>query len=108
MMTASIPYFYRVEAKSGDSASKILSRYHLDNYTCNAHQFYKINNLTSSTNIRAGENYFIPIYVYEYNGKSIRSSIGIDDWDKANRIKTYNEVLQKEHLRKRDIVNSRI
>ncbi len=108
MLTASVPYFHRVEAKPGDSVNKLLSRYHLDSYTCNAQQFIKINNLTNTANIRAGQNYFIPVYIYEYNGKSIRSSIGIDDWDKAIRIKTYNEVLKQENLRQKDIVNSKV
>ncbi len=108
VLSASIPYFQRVEAKSGDSTSKLLARYHLSDYSCNTEQFYKINSLPAKASLKAGQHYFIPVYVYEYNGKSIRSSIGVDDWDKAVRIKTYNEVLKSEGLRIHDIVNSKV
>jgi len=105
---ASIPYFHRVQAQNGDSAHRLLQRYHLDGHECNLSQFIRINNLTKKGKISAGENYFIPVYIYTYDSKSIRSSIGVDNWEKANRIKIYNEVLQKEGLRKQDIINSKI
>jgi len=72
ILEASVPYFHRVQAQSGDSASKLLQRYHLNDQACNFSQFLKINN-----------------------------------WDKATRIKTYNEVLLSEGLRTEDIINSK-
>ncbi len=106
--SASVPYFHRVEAKVGDSAIKLLSRYHLIDHTCNVDQFKKINNLDQKATIKAGHNYFIPVYIYTYNGKSIRSSIGVDDWDKAIRIKTYNEVILAEGYRSQTIADSKL
>ena len=107
-LTASVPYFHRVQAQKGDSAERLLKRYHLNDQACNLSQFIKINNLDSRVRIHEGNKYFIPVYIYDYNGKSIRSSIGADDWDKALRIKSYNEILLSEGLRKKDIVASKI
>lgn len=108
ILEASVPYFHRVQAQSGDSASKLLQRYHLNDQACNFSQFLKINNLSEKARIRSGQNYFIPVYIYDYNGKSIRSTIGVDNWDKAIRIKTYNDVLLSEGLRTEDIINSKV
>ena len=108
LVEASIPYFHRVQAQHGDSAERILKRYHLQDQSCNLSQFIKINNLNEKAIIHSGKDYFIPVYIYEYNGKSIRSTIGVDNWDKALRIKSYNEILLSEGLRSKDIVNSKI
>ena len=108
VLEASIPYFHRVQAQNGDSADRILKRYHLNDQTCNLSQFIKINNLNEKATITAGKDYFLPVYIYEYNGKSIRSSIGVDNWDKALRIKSYNEILLSEGLRNSDIINSKL
>lgn len=110
IVEASIPYFHRVQAQNGDSAQRILKRYHLNDQTCNFSQFIKINNLSEKASIVAGKDYLIPVYIYDYNGKSIRSSIGIgeENWDKALRIKSYNEILHSEGLRRLDIINSKL
>ncbi len=108
IMEASIPYFHRVQAQNGDTAGLLLQRYHLHSQPCNLSQFIKINQLGDNAVINAGKDYFLPVYIYEYNGKSIRSTIGVDNWDKAIRIKTYNEILLSEGLRKTDIINSKL
>ncbi len=99
--------YYSTQAKTGDGVYSILRRYQLLN-ECNLGHFYEINNLSSSNPLLKGKDYKLPVYIYRYNGKSIRSTIDIDDMDKALRIKAYNEKLRKEGLRKMSIESSNI
>lgn len=100
--------FYSTEAKAGDGVISLLKRYDLHEYTCNFEEFYTMNNLSKSDALLAGKAYKLPVYIYDYNGKSIRTTIGIKDWDKAVRIKRYNDFLTENGLRKKTYVDSRI
>ena len=99
--------YFTTKAMNGDGVYSILRRYNLLN-ECNLGHFYEINNLSASNALFRGQRYKLPVYIYRYNGKSIRSTIGIDDLDKALRIKTYNEQLRKSGLRKMTIESSKI
>ena len=99
---------HAVEAKNGDGVYSVLRRYSLVNDYCNIQEFYKINNLSKEAQLKTGKKYNIPVYIYKYDGKSIRSSIGIDDWTKAVRIKEYNEDLKNKGLRKTHYADSKI
>jgi len=99
---------HNVKAKSGDGVFSLLRRYDLAAYQCNISEFYKINKLQSSDFLKEGKSYKLPIYLYAYNGVSIRSTIGIQDWDKAIRIKEYNEMLTDNKLRKTHFTDSKI
>ena len=46
--------------------------------------------------------------IYTYNGQSIRSTINIDTWQQAIRIKKYNEKLLRKKLRSATIAASNI
>jgi N-acetylmuramoyl-L-alanine amidase len=48
------------------------------------------------------------VLIYEYDGRSIRSTIGIDNWDLAVRIAKYNRALQARGLRSSSYEDSRI
>ena len=102
------PFFHKVSAKSGDSISSLLARYKLNNYKCNYQQFYKLNDLDHKSFLYEGKEYYLPVMIYEYNGKSIRSTIGIEDWTQAVRIKNYNEYLLNQNLRKQTLLASKI
>ncbi len=102
------PYYHRVPAKTGDSIYSLLKRYYLADYKCNYTQFYVLNDLGEKSELQAGEKYFIPVLIYDYDGKTIRSTIGIDEWKKAIRIKEYNELILAEKLRQQTIIQSRI
>ena len=99
---------YEVKAKSGDGVFSLLRRYKLADYPCNITQFYKVNNLSSASYLKEGVSYKIPVYIYNYNGISIRSTIGIDNWEKAIRIKEYNENLHSEKLRQTNFLDSKL
>lgn len=92
------PYF-EVTAQPGDGIYSILRKFDLDNYSCNFEQFYKLNKLKKNARLLAGKNYQLPIQVYQFNGKTIRSTIGIDDWNLAIAIQTYNEEMLEKAVR---------
>lgn len=85
-------------AQAGDDALDLLDRYGLAEYGCNVSQFLKINN-QESHRLKAGAEYKLPVLVVAYNGKSIRSTLNIDDWKQAKRIDEYNKMAKQEGLR---------
>ena len=102
------PYFHKVTAKSGDSITRLLARYKLNNYKCDYQQFYKLNDLDHKSLLYEGKEYYLPVMIYKYNGKSIRSTIGIKDWAQAVRIKAYNQYLLDNNLRQQTLLASKI
>ncbi|MBK8699436.1 MAG: N-acetylmuramoyl-L-alanine amidase [Saprospiraceae bacterium] len=101
------PYFYKVTAKSGDAISTLLSRYELASQNCNVEKFYELNNMKKGSKLFAAKEYFLPIKIFRYNGKSIRSTLNIDDVNEALDIQAYNEKLLKKGLRKESFKSSR-
>ena len=99
--------YYKTKPKSGDGIYSLLRRYHLLN-ECNLSHFYEINNLQGSSVLITGKDYKLPVYIYRYNGKSIRSTIDDPDLEKALRIKEFNEHLRRDGLRRMTIESSNI
>lgn len=97
---ANEPTFFSVAPKSGDGIYTLLKRYQLNIHSCNLEKFYELNGMQANSNLVDYKNYSLPILIYSYDGKSIRSTIGIQDWDKAVRIQKYNENLVANGLRK--------
>ncbi len=107
-LSAIEPYYHSIKASRGDGIYSILRRYHLIDHKCNKDEFLKLNDLSIKDKLHAGREYKLPIKIYEYNGKSIRSTIGIDDFKQAVRIKEYNEQILKEKLRQTSYMDSKI
>lgn len=105
---ASDPYYHKVTAQNGDGVYSLLRRYNLVDQSCNVLQFYKLNRLSKEDPLLKGKKYYLPVLIYHYNGESIRSSIGNNDWDKAVGIQQYNEYLVKNNLRKSSYRSSKI
>ncbi|MEE9373207.1 MAG: N-acetylmuramoyl-L-alanine amidase [Saprospiraceae bacterium] len=107
--SSDIAYTYHsVSLKKGDGMWSLLRRYNLNHSECNIDQFYELNGLEKNSYLNIGTKYKLPVYIYNYDGKSIRSTIGIQDWDKAVRIKEYNEYLISQGLRKHNYKESKI
>jgi len=102
------PTFHAVPALSGDNIPTLLERYQLDGFECNITQFHKLNKTNRRTKLKAGKKYKIPVLIYDYNGKSIRSTVGLEGWKQAIRIKKYNEFLLENKLRRQTVVGSNI
>lgn len=92
----------KVKAKTGDGAIALLKRYQISDDNCNLDYFRKINSLNNKMVLSKGKKYELPIIVYKYNGTSIRSTLGMNDWDLAKRIQAYNEDLNKVGLKPDD------
>jgi N-acetylmuramoyl-L-alanine amidase len=84
--------YLEVKANPGEGAYALLARYELERSSNNISRFKTINNL-ENLNLHKDKNYKIPVKVYEYNGKSIRTTIGNNDYDNAVKIQQYNEIL---------------
>ena len=106
--TATSPDFHRVAARSGDGIYSLLRRYELADHTCDINKFYELNQLKNNARLQVGKKYFIPVLLYNYNGKSIRSTVGIDSWQQAVGIQKYNERMLAEKYRRMTFQKSKI
>jgi len=105
---AQSPYFIEKKPNKGEGTYAFLRRYMLDDNSCNLSKFLSLNNIDKNTALLYDKSYKLPIYIYDYNGKSIRSTINDNDYDKALRIKDYNEKLLNNDLRKTHYSKSKI
>lgn len=82
----------------GKGINALINKYELS-ATAEYLKLFKILNkdkLQKSNQLKLGIRYNLPIEIRKFNGISIRSSIGISDYDKAKRIEIYNdEVFRK-------------
>ena len=106
--TESYPYYYKATAKPGDGIFSLLRKFELLDPYENIDRFYELNNMEEGTALISGREYLLPLKIYQYNGISIRTTIGNNDYDKAVRIKTYNETIKKKGLRKYTYQSSKI
>lgn len=87
--------------KSGDGAYVLLARFGLEKSNINIEQFKKINNL-KDLNLHKGKTYKVPVKEFKYDGKSIRTTIGNNDWDNALQIQKYNESIVSNGIKPKD------
>lgn len=93
--------YLTVKVKPGEHINMLMERYLLTEHDCNKAKFKSINNLKSDK-ILANSTYKLPIKIYKYNGKSIRTTIGITNYEHAKRIQKYNEALFNKKVKKED------
>lgn len=102
------PIYHLDSPEKGQGALEMLEKYKLLAHRSNIDMFYEINNLNSKDPIQKGKKYKLPILIYKYNGKSIRSTIGISDYDHAVRIQEYNIWLFQNKIVDQDYRNSKV
>ncbi len=91
-----------VKVKQGDGVYSLLRRYNLNTSNCNIEYFKDINGLNNDLSLISDKSYKLPVFIYKYDGTSIRSTIEINDWSLAKKIQTYNESLYSNGLRSKD------
>ena len=99
--------YYEVPALQGDGTIALLRRYDLDRFSCNRQLFLQLNQLSQSDGLTVGDYYKLPIRVYRYNGNTIRSTIGIDDYEQALSIQKFNEWMLAQGLRTTPFIEDR-
>lgn len=99
--------FVIVTAKSGHSIYSLFNKYSLNNKLLNEFKNVNSKNINKDDGLLIGKNYALPIQVVKFDGKTIRSSIGITDFDLAKKIEDYNITIQNKGL-KDDYKTSRI
>ncbi len=85
--------YLKIKASQGDGAYSILRKYKLLDDPGNLNLFYKLNKIGKNKELKSGSLYVLPVKVYAFDGRSIRSSIGISDLDAARKIESYNSEL---------------
>ena len=105
--TASAKTYLVVPAQKGDDLPAFLRRYGLYDFECNITRFFEINGLKEDYRVKAGVSYKLPVEVVTYNGKSIRTTLGISDWRTAKRIESYNKYALKEGLRSDNFIETK-
>ncbi len=102
------PYYLKKKPLKGEGTYSFLRRYHLDDNYCNLKKFLELNNLKKTEPLFFDKEYKLPILIYDYNGKSIRSTIRNNNYELALQIKRYNELILKEKLRLTHYTKSKI
>lgn len=97
--SVSQPNLLTIKAKSGDGIITLLKRYHLNDQACAIDSFLSLNNLSSSDYLMKDRSYRLPILIYDFDGKSIRSTLGMNDWDRAVAIQQYNGSLFEDGVK---------
>lgn len=97
-----------VIAGKGDGVYSVLRRYQLLDYPCNLNEFYRLNKLKRNAALIKGKAYKLPIETINYNGKSIRSSTGNDNYTRAINIQYYNEALLAAGVRPKDFREDKV
>ena len=101
------PYNFTAEVKKGEGMHAFLRRFAVNN-ACNIDEFSRLNNFSKDQYLIAGREYKLPITIFDYDGKSIRSSIQVTEWDRAVKIKEYNEHIFSKGVRKTHYADSKL
>lgn len=90
-----------VAVQKGQGMLALLRTYGV-NTACNQKYFRQINGLKARQGLVLGKKYKLPIYLYAYNGKSIRTTTNINDLPWAEGIQQYNELLHQTGIKAGD------
>jgi len=100
--------YHKVKARNGDGITILLQRYELHRDSRLRKAFLDLNSLKENQFLIHKKSYTLPVRLYNYDGKSIRSTIGDNDWDKAVRIQKYNEAIFSKGSRSTHYTESKI
>jgi len=89
-----------VKANSGDNRILLLKKYFISDQ-CSKDKFLNLNTLNSDDFLIKGKFYILPIREFDYNGKSIRSTIGISNYNQAKSIQLWNETIVKNGVKQK-------
>ncbi len=95
--------YVTVHARRGDGIFSMLRRYDLPTSLSYRQHFKALNEsvLGSSEELFLGVSYRLPVRIIQYNGKSIQSTLGISDYQRAKSIQDFNKGLYRKGLKPR-------
>jgi N-acetylmuramoyl-L-alanine amidase len=102
------PQYLQVQLTKSLTINDLLAEYHLSKDDCTTQQFLKINQLKKVESLAKGKKYALPILLFAFDGKTIRSSVKIQDVDLAKRIQTYNVEVHRGKIRAKSYQETRI
>lgn len=93
----------------GEGIYGILRRYHLPTDATYRQRFIELNQteLKPGNSLRLDQVYELPVLRFVYDGKSIRSTLGISDYNLAKKIQNYNDAIHRAGLRKQRYTTDR-
>jgi N-acetylmuramoyl-L-alanine amidase len=91
--------YLRVQVTESATVENFLHKYRLDFYESNIKQFMVLNNVARNATIKKGSLVKIPILLYTYNDKSIRTSLNTTDLNLAQKVQAYNSDALELHIR---------
>jgi len=94
--------YVKVKAKAGQGVYGLLRSYKLADKPDNVSMFYKINGMKQNASLEKNKTYLLPVTVQSFDGKSIRSSVGIKNMVQAKKIEDYNKQLTSQKLKSQD------
>ena len=95
------PYtFLSVEAQANDGMFALLRRYGLPTTSCYQRKFLDLNELSIEDALFTGRSYRVPVLVYTYNERSIRTTIGIENLPLARQIQDFNRTLENRNAKR--------
>lgn len=102
------PEYVIATARQSEGILALLRRYHLPTTSDLVQKFNELNAelLGEQGGLIAAQSYRLPIYIYRFDGRSIRSSLGISDYARAKRIETYNRIVYRSGLRPQPLQKS--
>lgn len=92
--------FVTATARPSEGIMALLRRYHLPADAFMVQKFQELNTayFQARSDLLANQSYRMPIYIYRFDGRSIRSSLGISDYPRAKRIEIYNQTIHRSGL----------
>jgi N-acetylmuramoyl-L-alanine amidase len=93
--------YLEIKPKPGDGVKVIFARYDIPITQAMLNWFVELNagKFVGKDGLKLSESYLLPILVFEYNGKSIRSTIENNDFAYAESIQKYNDDMYRKGIK---------
>lgn len=99
----------KYKARKGETIISMLKRLHLESDKKNIDLFTSINpEIPKSKKLTANSLYFLPIEKIDFDGKTIRSTLNINDYQLAKKIEKFNSNVVKSGFKKASYIVDKV